>query len=487
MYVVMQENRHAFDRFAYKSEEKFFRINENIGELTERVGTLEHTSREQDSNITFLVENKVSKEEFTSLKEELSEIKSSCMEALEECKEIQCSQRETIELQEAEIARLKLEQRRTNYKVTTTAERISAQEIRSKYLLVTIDGIPETNEKSTVNAVIDRIREDTGTEFIETDFESIYRVGQYRGGGEEGEATGRPRQIKVKLANDKARDKIMDCRGKLQPAVWVNEVHPDDYRRRKIMLRELVKYLNKKKDYRVVIEAGGIRVNGQFYEPAQFDSMPDDCHPRLVQMLDVQDGGIAFAGEWAYMSNMHRCPLHWSDLDFNSSEQALQFAKAEYHNCNWKAEKILLLDNPFDIKKIGESILDSDEWVKEREGIYEEIIREKFAQNYGILARLLQTGDRQIYEAKTSLFWGTNTGLHSKATRTLAGTGNNFAGKTLMKIRAEFAAKSDENKSLQVQVGESNVERQAVISEDPPAQVAPGEETETRKEESSNT
>lgn len=82
-------------------------------------------------------------------------------------------------------------------------------------------------------------------------------------------------------------------------------------------------------------------------------------------------------------------------------------------------QKILLSDNPFDIKKTGESIQDSSEWLEIREGIYEEIIRTKFEQNPSLLARLLQTGDRQIYEATTNPFWGTNTGLRSKATFTL--------------------------------------------------------------------
>lgn len=41
-------------------------------------------------------------------------------------------------------------------------------------------------------------------------------------------------------------------------------------------------------------------------------------------------------------------------------------------------------------------------------------------------------------------------GLRSKTTRTVSGSGENFAGKTLMKVRSEFAEKSNISEPFQV-------------------------------------
>lgn len=53
------------------------------------------------------------------------------------------------------------------------------------------------------------------------------------------------------------------------------------------MLIELVKHINKKKDMRASIESGGLRINDTFYSPEEFDGLPPDCHPRMVQVINV--------------------------------------------------------------------------------------------------------------------------------------------------------------------------------------------------------
>lgn len=69
------------------------------------------------------------------------------------------------------------------------------------------------------------------------------------------------------------------------------------------MLKELVKQINKKEEYTASFESGGIRLNGQFYGPDSFDELPADCQPGTVQVIDTQNEGLAFAGEWAF------CPI----------------------------------------------------------------------------------------------------------------------------------------------------------------------------------
>lgn len=46
-----------------------------------------------------------------------------------------------------------------------------------------------------------------------------------------------------------AGSKLLSCRGKLNPntdssLIWINKEHPDAYKRRKLMLRDLIKHIN---------------------------------------------------------------------------------------------------------------------------------------------------------------------------------------------------------------------------------------------------
>lgn len=462
MYILMQENKISFDEYISQNEERFLKIDENLGELSGRIDSLEHEVHEHDNSITGLKKEKASLSDLNLLREEMAGLKTSCFSALKEAKEVSACQADLIDRQESEIASLRLQQSRANYQQSILSERINVHDIRSKHLSITIDGLPEAPEKGVITSIIDRIHADTEVQLSKDDFLLAYRVGQPRVSKNEGSNEGeepqggenkRPRQIKAKIANDKIRDQLMASKGKLKKnadktSVWINESLPETYKRRKIMLRELVKFINKKPNDKAAIESGSLRLNDQFIEPNHLNDLPDEYHPRNVQILEVEDEGLAFVGEWAYLSNMYRCPVFYNDLEFTSSEQAFQFMKADYHGNVSNAKKILHLEDPFEIKKVGGSIQDKQEWLDCRDGILEEIIREKFFQNPDIRERLVATDEKPIYEATLGSHWGINAGLRSKVTRTCAGNGENIVGGILMRIRSEFATETTETTDI---------------------------------------
>lgn len=68
------------------------------------------------------------------------------------------------------------------------------------------------------------------------------------------------------VRDEKARESILACRGKLKPNkdksfVWRNECYPEDYRCRKVVMRDLVKKINKEGNYKASIKAGGIKLD----------------------------------------------------------------------------------------------------------------------------------------------------------------------------------------------------------------------------------
>lgn len=192
------------------------------------------------------------------------------------------------------------------------------------------------------------------------------------------------------------------------------------------------------------IESGGIRLNGQFYGPDEFGDLPPDCQPKAVQIINVGENSLAFAGEWAFLSNMFDCSVRYDGIPFLSSEQAYQYTKAMTHGAHGKANRILLANNAFVSKRYGDKIEDSEEWLGIREGVMQDIIYAKFRQNPLLLEQLLETKDATLLEATVDRFWGIGAGLRSKATREATVNGENKTGHILMETRTRFAQKQDE-------------------------------------------
>lgn len=186
----------------------------------------------------------------------------------------------TIKEQERTIDNLKLEMRRLNHDQSEIKERINVLEINNKYLHLTIENIPEAKNTEPREAIIQRLNEDLESKLSVDLIKSAHRIGKFK------PKARYPRQIKFIVSEDKARSAILACRGKLKPnknnsIVWINETYPEEYRRRKVMLRYLVKKINSKGDYTASIESRGIKVGDQLYQPNDFMN----CHTAVNQTL----------------------------------------------------------------------------------------------------------------------------------------------------------------------------------------------------------
>lgn len=127
----------------------------------------------------------------------------------------------------------------------------------------------------------------------------------------------------------------------------------------------------------------------------------------------------------------------YEDTICHSMEQCFQYQKAIAHDKDSKADRILLMRNPFPCKRIGDEIHDNKEWKESREEILY-ICRCKFIQNEDLLDKLIETGDQKLFEATKSIVWGTGTSLKSKETKEEAGQGHNVLGKILERLRTKL-------------------------------------------------
>ena len=165
------------------------------------------------------------------------------------------------------------------------------------------------------------------------------------------------------------------------------------------------------------------------------ESMQDLLHEGVLELMKNElkrrpDEISSFRGEYGFLSNFHRAPVHWEGLDYLNSEAAFQAAKLL---SNEERMPFTMLD-PSAAKRMGRRVQLRSDWEQVKTGVMEEIVRAKFNQNTYLAAMLLQTGDAELIEGNT---WGdTCWGVDMRS-----GKGENRLGMILMKVRAELREK----------------------------------------------
>lgn len=279
MFSFMQDSQSKMDAFVRYSLEKFMRTDDSIASVSNRVTKVEGAVDENENSIAFLIEDKISKSELEEIKagllselkaeltqlnsisqkeleaklnsssqqaensdlsqatstlkseirSEISQVKNALhseqeklnlfrQEQQEKLEQIKREQLALIDLQKAQLNDLGLDMKRIKHRQSMADEKANARDIQAKHLSLTIEGLPEQEGKSVVDSIIDRFNNDAKANLTPSDFSSAYRVGTERfevGGGR------LPQQVRVKMTSDQSRNK---------------------YRRRKLMLKELVKH-----------------------------------------------------------------------------------------------------------------------------------------------------------------------------------------------------------------------------------------------------
>ncbi len=114
-----------------------------------------------------------------------------------------------------------------------------------------------------------------------------------------------------------------------------------------------------------------------------------------------------FLGEKDPLSNFSRCTIRQHDETFVSSEQLYQWSKAGAHGMEDKARDILASEKPWDAKKIGDRINESNEWKEKKEGTMAGILKLKLEQCSEFKNELLKSGEKVLGECTRDQYWGT--------------------------------------------------------------------------------
>lgn len=142
-----------------------------------------------------------------------------------------------------------------------------------------------------------------------------------------------------------------------------------------------------------------------------------------------------FTGEWASLDNFALTPVN-VDIghgmkEYPTSEHAYAAAKAKYPSA---AEEIRLESDPGLAKELGRSCVLREEWEQVKFQVMWHVLQAKFDQHPEAVAKLLETGERRIYEGNT---WGDNIwGVVSTGKKRYIG--RNALGSMLMELREKY-------------------------------------------------
>ena len=156
------------------------------------------------------------------------------------------------------------------------------------------------------------------------------------------------------------------------------------------------------------------------------------------------DSIVVFWKPPGFMSNWTHSPFTYDGHQYNCAEQAIMHQKALLFKDPKMGAAIMNTDSPKKQKSLGRKVVNFDEkvWQQNVPDLAYGILRAKFTDNPNFRELLLQTGEREIFEASPyDKIWGIGSkpevAVKYDSTR-LNAKGSNLLGKTLMRVRKDL-------------------------------------------------
>lgn len=330
----------------------------------------------------------------------------------------------------------------------------TAMELRDKRIC--ISGIKEVNNESpkkaavrTLNQLASKYANPTPSQaskhqsiIKEDDIDIAYRSGKRIGKN--------PQNIVIHLKWSQTKLRIMALKKKMLGEKQVKHFISDDIPFEVRGLRQKLKNISeaaKNLDMESRVIGNKLSLNGKTYTSAELDGLSDEILEGTAQIKEV-NGGVAYRGDSAFLSNFYPAPFSLDNHEFANVEQFFQYKKCLMMGEINMAAKILRTSRPLQAKTLGDKFKDSEEWMEERAKCMLNGTMAKYTQNVDLARKLLKTGDNGLYEATTDSFFGAGIGLGSNLWATGKWKGNNAAGKICMNVRSFLKEEIDKGTEL---------------------------------------
>jgi hypothetical protein len=308
---------------------------------------------------------------------------------------------------------------------------------------ILIDGIEEERNEVLVDICQERVFSILEVQFDPNQIECAYRIGKELSVPDEATVgpRRRPRSICVKFAYPSCKDICIKRSYKLRGhKLFINQHYSPRIERQRKRLYPILKKARGIEAYRdkISLEDEKIILHGKAIGVDDFDSLPDDIHPRDICTETIGNVTFFFRTD-SPLSNHHICKIEMGGKRFNSVEQAYFHRKAEICKDDWSMGRIMAAKAPGVQKGIGEKIPDTPEWISKKLAVMRQICEEKFKQNAHLSAFLLKTGTTLLAEDNPQdSYFGIGLSRNSPRSRDQKNFKTNHLGHILMSIRSSL-------------------------------------------------
>ena len=252
----------------------------------------------------------------------------------------------------------------------------------------------------------------------------------------------RPRTIIFKLHWFGDRERIWSARKNLQGSkIWLQEDFPAQIQQRRRLLQPIAREA-RRQGMRASVVVDKLILNGSSYSVDTLQRLPENLSPAKVATR-TDSSVTAFYTSQSPLSNFFMRDIKDDNgTKYHSSEQMYQVKKARMFHDHAAVTKIMSCKTPYECYTEGKRIqnFNSQLWKDKAPEVMHEVCTYKFCQHADLKAFLLETGETTLAEAsKHDTYWGVGLALqHKDIFKQDRWTGQNWMGKTLMKVRREL-------------------------------------------------
>ena len=168
---------------------------------------------------------------------------------------------------------------------------------------------------------------------------------------------------------------------------------------------------------------------------------PKTPRAKKPQRMRLTKSGLVYSGPSAVLSHLYKATFTIDDTPYNSVEQKLQYEKAMMACDLQAAETIMNTHDTWGIKRIGDKVKVTQEYIDNRLHIACIANEAKYRDNPDLMEVLLDTGELVLIEGDTSSFWAGGEPFDSPAYDNDDSHGKNYQGKMLMNLRTNERAR----------------------------------------------
>ena len=256
----------------------------------------------------------------------------------------------------------------------------------------------------------------------------------------------RTRPISVEFSNKFDVEQIFANRFDLNDGIYVNREYSKETERNRWLLRPILQAAKKLPEYKDVcrMEADVLNLNGTKFNKDNLHELPVKLNIMEITTKSNADV-VGFFGEICPLSNFYPSKFLYKGIEFHSSEQFIQHAKATFFGDLYTQNKVLNAEMALGAKRAGREVSNYDHkrWCRSAKDLCKPGIDAKFCQNPRAMQALLEMGDKMLVECTKDAVWGKGYPLgHPNSLRSQTWKSKGILGEILEEIRNHHLAEA---------------------------------------------